>query len=44
MRQRIDMERIWRHAQRGLPETQDGVAPLPIRSEMPTLEDLLSEA
>jgi hypothetical protein len=43
MRRRIDMERIWRHAQRGLPETQDGTTPLPINSEMPSLDELLSE-
>lgn len=43
MRQRIDMARIWRHAQRGLPETQDGLPPPPIQSVMPTLEELLSE-
>ena len=43
MRQKIDMARIWRHAQRGLPETQDGVPPLPIRAEMPTLDELLNE-
>src|SRR6516162_4883826 len=34
MRQRIDMVRIWRHAQRGLPEAQEGLPPLPIRTEM----------
>ena len=27
MRQRIDMVRIWRHAQRGLPEAQEGLPP-----------------
>jgi len=43
MRQKIDMARIWRHAQRGLPETQDGVPPLPIRVEVPTLDELLNE-
>jgi hypothetical protein len=43
MRQRLDMARIWRHAQRGLPESQDGMPPLPIQSEMPTLDELLSE-
>ena len=43
MRQRIDMVRIWRHAQRGLPEAQEGLPPLPIRTEMPTLDELLSE-
>jgi hypothetical protein len=43
MRQKIDMARIWSHAQRGLPETQDGVPPLPIRAEEPTLDELLNE-
>jgi hypothetical protein len=43
MRQKIDMARIWRHAQRGLPETQDGVPPLPIQAEVPTLDELLNE-
>jgi hypothetical protein len=43
MRQKIDMARNWRHAQRGLPETQDGVPPLPIRAEVPTLDELLNE-
>jgi hypothetical protein len=43
MREKIDMARIWRHAQRGLPETQDGVPPLPIRAEVPTLDELLNE-
>ena len=43
MGQKVDMARIWRHAQRGLPETQDGVPPLPIRAEVPTLDELLNE-
>ena len=43
MGQKIDMARIWCHAQRGLPETQDGVPPLPIRAEVPTLDELLNE-
>jgi hypothetical protein len=43
MRQKIDMARLWRHALRGLPDTQDGLPPLPIQTEMPTLDELLSE-
>jgi hypothetical protein len=43
MRQRIDMERIYRHARRALPETMDGIPPLPIQSKMPTLDELLAE-
>jgi hypothetical protein len=41
MRQRIDLAGIYADAMRGLPDTVDGLAPLPISSEMPTLDDLL---
>ena len=43
MRQRIDMARIQRRALRAMPETIDGLPPLPIRPDMPTLDELLSE-
>jgi hypothetical protein len=43
MRQKLDMERIYRHARRALPETMDDVAPLPTPANMPTLDELLSE-
>jgi hypothetical protein len=43
MRQRIDLQRIYRRALCGLPDTLDGTPPLPIQSEMPTLDELLSE-
>jgi hypothetical protein len=43
MRQRIDIERIYRRALAAMPETVDGLPPLPIQSEMPTLDELLSE-
>jgi hypothetical protein len=42
MRQRIDLAGIYADALRGLPETIDGVAPLPIEDPTPTLDDLLS--
>ena len=34
------MQRIYRNALRGLPETMDGAAPLQIPTEMPTLRDV----
>ena len=43
MRQKIDMERLHRHARRALPEKMDGLPPLPIQAEMPTLDELLAE-
>jgi Domain of unknown function DUF29 len=43
MRQRIDMQRIHGRALRGLPETLDGTPPLPIQSEMRTLDELLAD-
>jgi hypothetical protein len=44
MRVRIDMARIYRRAIRALPETIDEVPPLPLPTEWPTLDELLSEA
>ena len=43
MRQRIDLDRIYRQALRALPETMDGQPPLPIRTAIPTLDELLAE-
>jgi uncharacterized protein DUF29 len=44
MRQRIDLDRIYRQALRALPETIDGQAPLPVPDVCPvTLDELLSE-
>ena len=43
MRQRIDIDRIYRQALRALPETMDGQPPLPIRTAIPTLDELLAE-
>ena len=43
MRQRIDMDRIYRHAQRALPERMEGTPPLPITTEMPTLVEFLAD-
>jgi hypothetical protein len=42
MRQRIDLGGIYADALRGLPENIDGVAPLPIATAMPTLDELLA--
>jgi hypothetical protein len=45
MRQRLDLERIWRRAVRAMPDTIDGVALVPLPLTCPyTLDDLLSEA
>jgi hypothetical protein len=44
MRQRIDLARIYRRALRGLPETIDDQAPLPVPETCPvTLDELLAE-
>ncbi len=44
MRQKIDLERIYRRALRGLPDTIDGQPPLPVPSTCPlTLDELLAE-
>jgi Domain of unknown function DUF29 len=43
MRQKIDVAQLYRQAQRALPEAMDGQPPLPIQSEVPTLDELLSE-
>jgi hypothetical protein len=44
MRQRIDLERIYRRARRAMPETIDGVAPLPVPATCPhSLDDLLRD-
>jgi hypothetical protein len=44
MRQRIDVPGLYADAMRALPETLDGVPPLPIHGEIPTLDELLSDA
>ena len=45
MRQRIDLDRIYRQALRALPETMDGVAPDAVAEVCPvTLEELLADA
>lgn len=44
MLQRIDVASLYADAVASLPETMDGVPPLPIQSEMPTLDKLLGEA
>lgn len=44
MRPRIDFAQLYRQARRGLPETMDGQAPLPVPETCPvTLDELLSE-
>jgi hypothetical protein len=44
MRQRIGLDRIYRKALRGVPESIDGQRPLPVPQSCPvTLDDLLSE-
>ncbi len=44
MRQRIDFAAIYRQALRGLPETIDGQAPLPVPDVCPvTLDELLAD-
>jgi hypothetical protein len=44
MAQRIDVEKLYRQARRGMPETMDGAKPLPVPDTCPvTLEELLSE-
>jgi hypothetical protein len=43
MRQRIDMPKLYRRALRATPETMDGIAPLPVPAELPTLDELLSD-
>lgn len=45
MRQRIDLARLYHQALRGLPDTMDGLAPLPVPDSCPvTLDEMLSEA
>ncbi len=43
MRQKIDVASLYREARQTLPETVDGQPPLPIQTEMRTLDTLLSE-
>jgi len=43
MRQRINLQRIFRQACRALPETIDGQPPLPVSEVCPTLDELLSD-
>ncbi len=41
MRPKIDVAGLYVDARRALPETMHGLPPLPIQSEVPTLDDLL---
>ncbi|HEY2616197.1 MAG TPA: DUF29 domain-containing protein [Acetobacteraceae bacterium] len=43
MRQRIVIDRIYRQALHALPDTMDGVPPLPIQTSIPMLDELLAE-
>jgi hypothetical protein len=44
MTQRLDVEKLYRQARRGMPETIDGTAPLPVPAICPvTIQELLSE-
>jgi hypothetical protein len=43
MRQRIDVARLYADALAAVPASQDGIPPLPIQTEIPTLDELLSE-
>ena len=44
MTQRLDVEKLYHQARRGMPETIDGTAPLPVPAICPvTLAELLSE-
>jgi Domain of unknown function DUF29 len=43
MRQKIDVFGLYREALQALPETVDGQTPLPIQTEIPTLDELLGE-
>jgi hypothetical protein len=44
MRQRINVTELYRVALAGVPETMDGLAPLPVPAECPvTLDDLVSD-
>jgi hypothetical protein len=44
MRQKIDVASLYADALAAIPDSQDGLPPLPIQSDVPTLEELLSEA
>src|SRR3954470_16358678 len=44
MREKINLARLYRRALRAMPETIDGVGPLPVPTECPvTLDELLSD-
>ena len=43
MRQRIDVASLYADALAAVPVSQDGMPPLPIQTEMPTLEPILRE-
>lgn len=45
MRQRIDLDRLYRQARRALPSSMDGLAPLPVPDTCPvSLDELLADS
>lgn len=43
MRQKIAIAQLYADALAAMPDSQDGVPPLPIQTDIPTLDELLSE-
>jgi hypothetical protein len=43
MRQKIDIAQLYADALAAMPEAMDGVPPMPIQTEVPTLDELLSD-
>ena len=43
MRQKIDIAQLYADALAAMPDSQDGIPPLPIQTDIPTLDELLSE-
>jgi hypothetical protein len=43
MRQKIDIPQLYADALAAMPEAMDGVPPMPIQTEAPTLDELLSD-
>jgi hypothetical protein len=43
MRQKIDIAQLYADALAAMPEAMDGVPPIPIQTEVPTLDELLSD-
>jgi Domain of unknown function DUF29 len=43
MRQKLDLARIHRRALRAMPESVDGLPPLPTSADLPSLDEMLTE-